>query len=368
MKQNICMSDNFSFPNYPAGANPFQNADVEGTREFITNLHQRNFLLRDIGVSSYLFNQWKNYGLLDLPVSAQGRKWVTLNFGEYIWLKIINDLRKLGCSLEDIKKVKERYMIDPLRQHMEQNQIEVFNQLFWAAAKQFGNQTEEQMEEMKKELAKINPIDLVKEVFPRPMNMFEGCIFNMITTRSDAYLVLFLLDYFPQSASVSIPENKPEIETEKKRKRKAQPNTIEFGLFSDEFRRIDPNSIWTERIYDVPHIKIPLRVYIRDFIADNKNEKHVEALGMLNKEELLLLKEVRKKNVKEITIRFKQLGNTEKSAIERIEITNELKKDAETRLIETFTCKEYADITYKIENGKIVSFKKTIKIKPAMKE
>jgi hypothetical protein len=132
--------------------------------------------------------------------------------------------------------------------------------------------------------------------------------------------------------------------------------------------QLDPNLVVTDKIFEVPHIKVPMRVYIRDFIANNKNEKHVEGLGILSKEELLLLKEVRKKNVKELTIRFKQHGDKEKSSIERIEITNDLKKDAETRLIETFTGKEYADITYKIENGKMVSFKKTIKIKPETKQ
>jgi hypothetical protein len=49
--------------------------------------------------------------------------------------------------------------------------------------------------------------------------------------------------------------------------------------------------------------------------------------------------------------------------IDRIEVTTELKKDAESRIIETFTSSEYSDIAYKVANGKIVSFKKTTKIK-----
>ncbi len=361
------MSENPPFPSYKQGVNPFANADIEGAKEFIKNLQDRKLLLRDTGVTSYLFNQWKKSGLIDLPITATGRKWVTLNFGEYLWIKIINDLRKLGCPLEDIKRIKELYMKDSMQELIEKNHTEVYNQMFLEFAKTHHNLSEEQFAEMKKELLNINPMDFLREVFPRPLNLFESAIFSMMATRSEHYLVLFLTDYFPGVQPQNIPPVKPP--NSDKRKKTARTTTTEFVLLNDEFSRMEPKSLVDfQIIFDVPHIKIPLRVYIRDFIANQKNEKHVEELGILTKEELLLLKEVRKKNVKEITIRFKQNGNTEQSAIERIEITNELKKDAETRLIETFTGKEYADITYKIENGKIVSFKKTIKIKPDTKE
>jgi len=247
-----------NFPTYPPSVNPFENADLAGSKDFVKNLHQRNFLLRDVGISSYLFNQWKNYGLIDIPLSAQGRKWVTLNFGEYLWLKIINDLRKLGCALEDIKRVKERYMIDPFRQLVQQNQKEVFNQIFWAAAKQYGNQTEEQLEAMKRDLGEISPIDLLSEVFPRPMNLFEGCILNMIATRSEAYLILFLPEYFRQQEPEFVPPDN--VETETKKKRKVKPSGIEFGLFSEEFKRIDPNIAGADKIFEAPHINVPMRV------------------------------------------------------------------------------------------------------------
>lgn len=345
---------------YPVGVDPIANADMSGAQEFIKNLHQRSFLLRDVGISSYLFNQWKKYGLIDIPISAQSRKWVMLNFGEFIWLKIINDLRKLGCPLEDIKKIKERYMIDPFQQMVKLNGVEIFHKMLWDALKQHRGQTEEQFNEMKKEFSQKSPMDLLREVLPRQTNLFESCILNMMVTRSEAYLVLFLTDYFPNDVQSQVIENISE--KVEKRKRVTKLSTIEFGLFSDEFKRIDPNSEY-EKVFEVPHIKLPLRVYIKDFISDRRNEKHLENLGILTENEMILLKEVRRQGVEEITIKFKNTTRSENSKIERIEVTEKFKKVAETRLIETFTNNEYAEITYHVEKGNIVNFKKTLKIK-----
>ncbi len=365
MHQISIMSKPHPFPKYKEGINPYENADFEAGREFAKNLQHRNFLLRDTGVTSYLFNQWKKFGLIDLPLSAEGRKWVTLNFGEYLWIKIINDLRKLGCPLEDIKRIKERYMKDSMQELLEKSNTDIFNQAFLDLAKKNSNLSDENFEVMKKELANINPMDLMREAFPRPLNLFESSILSMMTTGSEMYLLLFLTDYFPGFQLKNVPPVKePKSD---KRKKAARTTTMDFALITEEFKRMEGESNF-EALLEVPHIKIPLRVYIRDFIANKKNEKHLEELGILSKDELMLLQEVRKKHVREITIKFKQDGNKEKSAIERIEITKEVKQDAEARLIETFTSKEYADISYKIENGKMVNFKKTIKIRPIVKE
>lgn len=350
------------FPGYLEGSNPLDNIDIEGSRKFMQTLHQRNFYLRDVGISARLFNQWKNYGLVDLPVSAHGRKWVTLNFGEYLWLRVINDLRKLGCPLEDIIRIKERYMADTFKMAIQANKVDVFNDTFWEVARKTGKMSNEQLAQLKKEMAGLNPFDLLGEVFQRPLNFFESMILNMITLRSESYLVLFLTDYWPGIKPLNT--NPDKIPDGKKRKKAVRVSTVEFALLSDEFKRMDVGGADLAAIFQVPHIKIPMRIYIREFISDNRNEIYLEELGLLTQEELTLLKEVRKQNVKLITVRFKLDGNEGKPRIQRIEVTKELKKDTEARLVETFTGNEYADITYKVENGKMISFQKTIKIKP----
>ena len=152
-----------------------------------------------------------------------------------------------------------------------------------------------------------------------------------------------------------MPPLKPQKEG--KRKKKQRTTTIEFIPYCEEWLKLDAVLPDMNQYLEVPHIKLPLLTYIRDFIAQEKHEKLVEEYGLLTKDEMLLLKEVRKYNVKEITVMFA------KNKIDRIDTTEELSKAPEARLLETFTRHEYAEISYQVQDGKIVCFQKTTKTK-----
>ena len=184
----------------------------------------------------------------------------------------------------------------------------------------------------------------------------------MVVFGKPVYLSLFLKDdingiAFEDQKSVN-------SGTPGKRKKERRKTSVEFLLHLEEFDNMDIDKEALMKIYDVPHIKLPLKVYIREFIAELKNEKKLEQSAILSKEELQLLFELRQDKVLEITVKMNNHNFSKKSQIERIEVTRELKKSAESRLIETYTSKEYADISYKVADGQIVSFKKVTKIKP----
>jgi hypothetical protein len=126
---------------------------------------------------------------------------------------------------------------------------------------------------------------------------------------------------------------------------------------------MDQGKIDMGKFLEVPHIKIPMNVYIRDFIANNKYESQLPEFGLLSKEECILLSAVRKASVREITINFRIPNNSGEVRKERIELTKNLKKEAEARLIEIFIKVEYAAISYKVSDGKVVNFEKRPRIK-----
>lgn len=80
-------------------------------------------------------------------------------------------------------------------------------------------------------------------------------------------------------------------------------------------------------------------------------------MELLAKEELVLLSEFRKKNISELTVHYS------KGKPSRIDVKETITKAAEARIVDTFLKNEYANIEYAVENGQIVKFSKTKKIK-----
>jgi len=356
------MAPNFQLPLYKQNFNPLGNKDFTRVKEFVAFLKNRQFYLRDTGIDPRLYNQWKKFGLLG-EIKTGERKWVTLNFGEYLWLKIIEDLRMFGLPLEDIKRIKERFTVSFYDAMVEVMPDEKIEELLVNITNAFPDIPDEERELFKQ---KFKDKQFVKEMMngiaTGPSNIFEMAIFHMVVMEKEAALVIILTNHLP-----GVPE--PEIRSDAisvpgKRKKTKRQSLIEFFIDSEEFNvmQVDHDSL--EIVRHTPHIRIPLRVYIKEFIGEIKNERHLENSLILNHDELVLLRELRKNHVTEITVRMNPASENSSGSINRIEVTSNLKKDAEARLVETFTNREYADIVYKVADGKIVSFKKTIKIKP----
>src|SRR5688572_14505981 len=68
--------------------------------------------LKDANVASKNFNDWRKAGLW-YEDGSEKRTWAKLNLEQYIWLKMIQQMRQLGLSTELILKVKEQ-LIAPL--------------------------------------------------------------------------------------------------------------------------------------------------------------------------------------------------------------------------------------------------------------
>jgi DNA-binding transcriptional MerR regulator len=355
------MEKPIEFPFYRQDFNPMAKVDLVAAKDFLEKLHERKFFLRDVGISSRLFNQWKNYGLIDNPGINENRKWVILSFGDLLWLGIIQDLRKLGVPLEDILRIKSRIQKDMTAEMLGSENGKLLHDTLLKIAESKQALNEAQLDKFRKDLLARPVANVFKELLPRPMNLWEGMIYNMVTVRSESYLILFLTDYFEGVE----PQNLPALKTKKEGKRKKTPRktSIECIPFSHEWKYMDHGKIDMGKFLEVPHIKIPINVYIRDFISNNKYESQLPELGLLTKEECILLSAVRKANVKEITINFRIPDNSGEVRKERIEVTKALKKEAEARLIDTFTKDEYAEIIYKASDGKVVNFKKTLRVK-----
>ncbi|MBK7306950.1 MAG: hypothetical protein IPI88_07850 [Chitinophagaceae bacterium] len=80
-----------------------------------------------------------------------------------------------------------------------------------------------------------------------------------------------------------------------------------------------PDNAEREKIREInaakPHLYIPLINYILEFIDDEEKHVFLTSSGLLNDDEYKVVKEIRNKNVKAITITFKESNH----GIEKIE-------------------------------------------------
>jgi len=80
--------------------------------EFLEVITDKRYYLKDSGVAPRIYNYWKKMQIeppeeRNIP-EGKSRLWVILNFGDYVWIKLLDDLRLLGYSTEHIKKIKDK--------------------------------------------------------------------------------------------------------------------------------------------------------------------------------------------------------------------------------------------------------------------
>ena len=301
-------------------------------------LRARVIPLKDTGTNSRVFHLWKKLGLVNVPVD---REHIKLSFTDFIWLKIIQDLRKFGCTLEDIQKAKklcEGGEIAKIEKQISEEEALIKGLTDYISARSLSK-------EQQKELHFHKMFQLMEklkvESIAKPLNNLETFILYMITSKSNPYL-LFVI-------------NENVIETDEENINQGKKGAAMLRPFIYDEDKGDKKTL--ALINQLPHIKIPLRHYVKDFIADENNAKYIEQIEWLTKDELTLLKHVREDKATEITIKFKE------GKPDRIEVTKDMKEDVAARIMQTFTSHEYSDITYKVANGKMVNFKKTTQIK-----
>jgi DNA-binding transcriptional MerR regulator len=324
---------------YKEGISP--NVDPKRSQIVIDAIRERSFLLRETGVTPRVFNLWKKTKLIDVSYSSYGREWMRLSFIDYLWLKIIVDLRKFGLSLENILEVKKVCLADFQKEIAgeitEQQITETILTLLRSNKVDVSPETVQQTKEL---ILKAGLGELVRSM-NGSITYLEMAVRNMIVTRSSIDIVIVSNDNLDRLyGTANRDENKVSVFLDTSEKDKM---TVPEGV----------NIHWE---HSVPHIRLPLRNYIAEFLQDEKHEKYLPKLELLDANEYKLLTVIRKGMAKEIEIKFKN------GRLDRMGVTTNVSKAEEARLLETFTKNEYAEISYSVEKGKIVRFNKTTKV------
>ena len=283
-------------------------------------LNERVFLKTELDVVYSDLVNWERSNLLNIGGNSDKGDWKRLNYFEYIWVKIIQELRVFGFSYEEIDNYKSELMIKPnIKEIIEASKID-----FQSVEEQFDAITLNNLKSIE-DNGSNEKIDL-------GISYFELMISRIIGS-GEKWSILFFKDiprfYFPLS-----------IETLK------------------GFDKIGKTDI-PEELISKTYLSISLTDIIANFLVDGKNAFEKKTISILTKNEHNLLKHIRKGygKIKSIKIRFKD------KEMELLEVTSIKKVKMEGRLLDYIKKGEYQSISIDTVDGKIVNFENTQKIK-----
>jgi DNA-binding transcriptional MerR regulator len=75
--------------------------------ELCDRLLQKSFVGTDTGVPYRSINHWEAAGLID-DGREEGQRWRRFSFVEFVWIRMIDEMRKVGLPVDAIKAVKEQ--------------------------------------------------------------------------------------------------------------------------------------------------------------------------------------------------------------------------------------------------------------------
>lgn len=250
-----------------------------------TILTKKQFLARDLGLSARNYQQWKELGITpptDKEDKPDGkREWVKLNFVEFVWMKMVVSLRNLGYPYADIKNARdflfETVNLDPNLTITKDNP-DIAKHLIEFFAK------DKLSEDMKGVMEEIfnNPIFFKKmsALFTSKKQRIELFVFDAIANKH----MEVGLGFFEGGECLPF-------------------NWNMIVMFDNWHPDVKKEDVLNETIRR-PHIYISLSKYIMDFISAEEKEERGLDFALLNNEELAVLRELRNKEYKNITINY----------------------------------------------------------------
>lgn len=297
----------------------FENnlSDVE---KLLNVLNERVFLKTEIDIVYSDLVNWERYNLLSIGGDSDKGDWKKLNYIEYTWVKIIQELRQYGFTYDEILLYKTEIF-----KPVQLGEVKV-------ASKVDGKNVKQQLgSEAIEELKAISDSNY-DENLNIGISIFEVSIANAILTGDK-----WTFHFFKDNPGFCLPFSKEVLRG---------------------FDTINKAELLME-LLSKTFLSVSLSDIISNFLVDGENSFEERTISILTKNEHKLLKQIRKgyNDVKSINIRFKN------DQMEMIEVTTLKKVKLESRLLEHIKKGDYQTISIDTVDGKIVNFENTQKIK-----
>ena len=283
-------------------------------------LRERVFLKTELDVVYTDLVNWERSGLLSIGGESNKGDWKKVSYTEYIWIKIIVELRNYGFNYDEIELIKqglfEEINIGGLMQSVTEDKENFIEKL---GDEPFNNLN----------AYNLSQIDLKASV---EITYLDTIVVSAIVANED-WSLLFLKD---------IPGACIPLSAEVLRGFHLKKTTNELS------------SLLTQT-----YLSVSLSRITDNFLKRGNDNFESRTISILTKEEHAVLKHIRKKqkNLKSIQIRFKD------NRIEMLEVTTIKKAQLESRFLEHIKKGDYLSINIDTVDGNIVNYENTKKYK-----
>lgn len=291
---------------------------LEKAPDLFNKVQEKVFLKTEIDIVYSDIKNWERSNLLSEYNESEKGNWNKISYSEYVWMKIVEQLKDFGCSNEEVLLLK--------KQIVSKFKVKDYILLFDEIKKIIGDKDFEIYSQLYIELKNSDP---EKEF---NFNILDIFIVNIIYTGEQ--LSLFI------------------------RKDDSQHFLPFSNTMLKEYSNYSISSL-VDDFLNFPFYNIPISNYVSKFLSNRKDVNHNLFTMILSEQESKLLKIIRKnfEKIKQLKVKYKT-GN-----IELIEVTTIKKVALESKIINHIKKADYKKITIDIANGNIVNFEDTEKIK-----
>ncbi len=283
----------------------YGSSNLESVVELYERLTTPLFFIKEINLPYRNVIHWDRQGLLGLNRENES-EWRKYSFVDFVWLKMISELRQIGVSLSAIQHVK-----NTLHQKVS------FDWLA-EALRQRPDLVEKLPDEEVK--SKLNN-DLSSHEYAGEVSVLALMIVEVILKKELVAVVVY-----PDGNNLIWYEHKKEYYT------------------SEEL---------SKKMLD-SHAYVSVNRIINNFLSDPKLDIYLPKLNMLGEEEKYLLEHIASGKYESITINFKN------SKMKSLELTKQ--QDTRRKIVDVLSEGAYQDIVVKTHKGMVTKIQNTVKV------
>lgn len=290
----------------------FRNNDLKSI-ELQGSLLAKNLKFKDLNLDSKTFHYWKMNGLIG---TVDQTKWAQLSFVEYIWIKVLQTMRQFHCSLKLMQNIYQNQFIRAYEENLYKNTLEDNLAYYY-------------------NIRKIRSLEANEAELLRQHENTLNDPLIMMALRTE-------VSYFYQLILTCINSG----------------NETGFVIYADQtFEVLDGTK--KELNFDKPYLLIPLSPLIATIFSEKDKDQLINSTGILNEQELWIIKELRNQNIEKLTIFF----NSENKKILKVEYDSSklLDPNKSKDIMRRLGMQNYSSIKLSTRNGTTLTYNKTEK-------
>ncbi len=282
--------------------------------ELSERLMQKSFIGTDTGVPYRSINHWENSGLIEND-RGEARSWRRFSFVEFIWIRMIDEMRRVGLPMDTIKAVKQS-----LFQPASIVDLDIHLRSIYQARGAANVYHEAGREAMEKDMQ--GRFDGGFEEQQLDGNWLQHLILSSIVKRCPVILVVFT-DGTP------------------------------FAIHEEPGYFIFPEHM--DRLSFETHVRIPITGIIKEFLRGGLAIERMGDLQILEPNEQTVLRIIHSGQYDSVTVNFKDKKMKSMELRQSQEVTR--------KIVDVLAAGKYQDISIVQHEGQITKIENTLKFK-----